>query len=60
MPPIKLIFLMRVNSNFGNIFLTGRFDASALHIAHALKQTEIQKSYKKGLDKPIDEYLVSE
>lgn len=37
----------------------GRFDASALHIAHALKQTEIQKSYNKGLEKPIGEYLVS-
>lgn len=36
----------------------GRFDASALHIAHALKQTEIQKSYDKG-DKPINLYLVS-
>lgn len=38
---------------------TGRFDASALHIAHALKQTEIQKSYNKAREKPIDEYLVS-
>lgn len=37
----------------------GRFDASALHIAHALKQTEIQKSYNKAREKPIDEYLVS-
>lgn len=37
---------------------TGRFDASALHIAHALKQTEIQKSYNKAREKPIDEYLV--
>lgn len=36
----------------------GRFDASALHIAHALKQTEIQKSYNKAREKPIDEYLV--
>jgi hypothetical protein len=36
----------------------GRFDASALHIAHALKQTEIQKSYNK-VDKPINLYLVS-
>lgn len=32
---------------------------SALHIAHALKQTEIQKSYNKAREKPIDEYLVS-
>lgn len=39
--------------------IAGRFDASALHIAHALKQTEIQKSYNKAREKPIDEYLVS-
>lgn len=37
----------------------GRFDASALHIAHALKQTEIQKAYNKPREKPIDYYLVS-
>lgn len=37
----------------------GRFDASALHIAHALKQTEIQKAYKMHREKPIDCYLVS-
>lgn len=37
----------------------GRFDASALHIAHALKQTEIQKAYNKMREKPIDFYLVS-
>jgi len=36
----------------------GRFDASALHIAHALKQTEIQKAYNKAREKPIDFYLV--
>lgn len=41
------------------IDFSGRFDASALHIAHALKQTEIQKSYNKAREKPIDEYLVS-
>ncbi|KAF7279930.1 hypothetical protein GWI33_006600 [Rhynchophorus ferrugineus] len=35
----------------------GRFDASALHIAHALKQTELQKSYKINREKPIDVYL---
>ncbi|XP_066158165.1 hillarin [Euwallacea fornicatus] len=35
----------------------GRFDASALHIAHALKQTELQKSYKMHREKPIDAYL---
>lgn len=37
----------------------GRFDASALHIAHALKQTEIQKAYRMNREKPIDCYLVS-
>ena len=37
----------------------GRFDASALHIAHALKQTELQKGYSKAREKPIDFYLVS-
>ncbi|XP_043473178.1 hillarin [Leptopilina heterotoma] len=35
----------------------GRFDASALHIAHALKQTELQKGYSKAREKPIDFYL---
>ncbi|KAJ3638502.1 hypothetical protein MTP99_001862 [Tenebrio molitor] len=35
----------------------GRFDASALHIAHALKQTELQKSYRMHREKPIDCYL---
>lgn len=38
----------------------GRFDASALHIAHALKQTELQKAYNKPREKPIDYYLVRE
>lgn len=33
---------------------------SALHIAHALKQTEVQKAYNKAREKPIDHYLVSE
>jgi len=38
----------------------GRFDASALHIAHALRATELQKAYNnKGREKPIDYYLVS-
>lgn len=37
----------------------GRFDASALHIAHALKQTELQKAYHRPKEKPIDCYLVS-
>lgn len=34
----------------------GRFDASALHIAHALRQTEIQKSYRNK-EKSLDCYL---
>ncbi|KAJ3649913.1 hypothetical protein Zmor_021629 [Zophobas morio] len=38
----------------------GRFDASALHIAHALKQTELQKAYRMNREKPIDCYLVSD
>lgn len=37
----------------------GRFDASALHIAHALRATELQKGYNKAREKPIDYYLVS-
>lgn len=40
----------------------GRFDASALHIAHALRATELHKSYanKNGVrEKPIHCYLVS-
>lgn len=36
----------------------GRFDASALHIAHALRATELQKAYNKRSEKPIDFYLV--
>ncbi|KAF2897379.1 hypothetical protein ILUMI_08793 [Ignelater luminosus] len=35
----------------------GRFDASALHIAHALKQTELQKAYSRPREKPLDCYL---
>lgn len=42
-----------------NDYKYGRFDASALHIAHALKQTAIQKAYDKPKEKPIDVYLVS-
>ncbi|XP_037086909.1 hillarin-like [Pollicipes pollicipes] len=34
----------------------GRYDASALHIQHALKQTVLQKGYKREA-KPITEYL---
>lgn len=44
----------------GGDYKYGRFDASALHIAHALKQTELQKAYNKRREKPIDYYLVSE
>lgn len=43
----------------GSGYQYGRFDASALHIAHALKQTELQKAYKMNREKPIDCYLVS-
>lgn len=42
-----------------NDYKYGRFDASALHIAHALKQTALQKAYEKQREKPIDAYLVS-
>lgn len=35
----------------------GRFDASALHIAHALRATELCKSYNKAREKPIEYYL---
>lgn len=35
----------------------GRFDASALHIAHALRATEIQRSYQRPKEKPLDSYL---
>ena len=37
----------------------GRFDASALHIAHALRATEIQRSYQRPKEKPLDSYLVT-
>ncbi|KAK9498222.1 hypothetical protein O3M35_004083 [Rhynocoris fuscipes] len=37
----------------------GRFDASALHIAHALRATELHKAYNKAREKPIEFYLVS-
>ena len=37
----------------------GRFDASALHIAHALRATEIQRSYQRPQEKPLESYLVS-
>ena len=36
----------------------GRFDSSALHIQHALKQTEIQKKYSKPHAQAISTFLV--
>ncbi|XP_049963095.1 hillarin [Schistocerca serialis cubense] len=41
----------------GSGYQYGRFDASALHIAHALKATELQRAYSKHREKPIDYYL---
>lgn len=49
----------QVDGGGGGDYKYGRFDASALHIAHALKQTELQKAYNKRREKPIDYYLVS-
>ena len=37
----------------------GRFDSSALHIQHALKQTEVQKKYSKPHAHAIESFLVS-
>ena len=37
----------------------GRFDSSALHIQHALKQTEVQKKYSKPHAQAISTFLVS-
>ena len=36
----------------------GRFDSSALHIQHALKQTEVQKKYSKPHAHAIESFLV--
>lgn len=49
------------NVSFNNSdYQYGRFDASALHIAHALRATELQRNYKKiSYDRPLDTYLVS-
>lgn len=47
------------NYNDNNSYQYGRFDASALHIAHALRATELHKSYNKAREKPIEYYLVS-
>lgn len=45
-------------SHIDSDYKYGRFDTSAMFIAHALKQTEIQKAYNKRREKPIDFYLV--
>ena len=37
----------------------GRYDSSALHIQHALKQTEVQKKYSKPHPQAISTFLVS-
>ncbi len=37
----------------------GRYDSSALHIQHALKQTAIQKQYHKPHAQAINSFLVS-
>ena len=37
----------------------GRFDSSALHIQHALKQTAVQKKYNKPHAHAIESFLVS-
>ena len=37
----------------------GRYDSSALHIQHALKQTAIQKQYHKPHAQAINTFLVS-
>ena len=33
------------------------FNSSALHIAHALKATEVQRKYSKPHEQPIETYL---
>ena len=38
----------------------GRFDSSALHIQHALKQTAVQKKYNKPHAHAIESFLVSD
>lgn len=40
--------------------MAGHFDASALHIQHAVNQTRLQKIYKHaGVESRINEFLVS-
>ena len=53
-----------MNSNNGNLEAAknrnwGRFDSSALHIQHALKQTAVQKKYYKPHAQAINTFLVS-
>lgn len=41
--------------------MAGHFDASALHIQHAVNQTRLQKIYKHaGVESRINEFLVSQ
>ncbi|KAG8227361.1 hypothetical protein J437_LFUL003350 [Ladona fulva] len=47
------------NSSGVGEYQYGRFDASALHIAHALRATKLQRAYGRPREKPIDCYLVS-
>ena len=35
----------------------GKFDSTALHIQHALRQTEVQRKYSKKREEPIEAYL---
>lgn len=43
--------------NRGDHHMAGRFDASALHITHALNATKVQRGYR--YERRIDDYLVS-
>ncbi|XP_071445248.1 hillarin [Hetaerina americana] len=45
------------NSSALGEYQYGRFDASALHIAHALRATKLQRAYGRPREKPIDCYL---
>lgn len=45
-------------SNHPNSKHWGRYDSSALHIQHALKQTEVQRKYSRPREEPIETYLV--
>ncbi|CAG0888528.1 unnamed protein product [Darwinula stevensoni] len=49
------------NASLNSDYPYGRFDASALHIAHALRATEVQRNYKKiSYDRPLNSYLDKE